>query len=141
RGDHWLEAGLPQREHVGIPLDDDGAVLLGDRAPRAVEPVEQVALAEEIPLRRVDVLRAQRVVLAQLARLEATDPPARVGKREQEAADEVVGAATVDQAGAGELVTRVVLGERTPCERGRPGGQAEAELAADGLLEPARLEV
>ena len=104
RRDDRLEPGLAQREHVGVALDDDRALLLRDRGARAVEPVEQVALAEELALGRVDVLRAQRVVLAQLARLEAAHPPARVGQREEQAPVEVVVAAPVDEPGRGELL-------------------------------------
>src|SRR5205807_5376297 len=67
-----------ERQHIGVPLDDDRLILLRDRRPRAVEAVEQVALAEELALGRVDVLRVQRVVLAQLPRLEAEHATARV---------------------------------------------------------------
>ena len=84
RRDDRLEPGLAQREHVGVALDDDRALLLRDRGPRAVEAVEQVALAEELALGRVDVLRAQRVVLAQPPRLEAAHAAARVGEREEQ---------------------------------------------------------
>ena len=90
RGDDRLEPGLVQREHVGVALDHDRALLLRDRRPRAVEAVEQVALAEELALGRVDVLGAQRVVLAQLPRLEPAHAPARVGQREEQAPVEVV---------------------------------------------------
>src|SRR5215211_3589226 len=34
RGDDRLEAGLAQRDHIGVALDDDGAVLLRDRTTR-----------------------------------------------------------------------------------------------------------
>jgi hypothetical protein len=57
RGDDGLEAGLPQSKHVGVALDHDGALLLGDRGARTVEPVEQVPLAEQLALGGVDVLR------------------------------------------------------------------------------------
>ena len=71
RRDDRREARLPEREHVGVPFDDDRAVLLRDRLPRGVEPVQEVALPEEVALGRVHVLRLQRVVVVQLARLEA----------------------------------------------------------------------
>ena len=67
--------GLPQRDHVGVPLDDDRAVLLRDRRARQVEPVEDASLVEELALGRVHVLAAQRIVLVQLARLEADTRP------------------------------------------------------------------
>src|SRR5581483_7705788 len=55
-GDDGPEAGLPQREHVRVALDDAGPLLLQDRVAGAVEPVDDVALAEELRLGRVDVL-------------------------------------------------------------------------------------
>ena len=55
-----------QRNHVGVALDDDRAVLLRDRRPSEVQPVEDVRLVEELALGRVDVLASQRVVLVQL---------------------------------------------------------------------------
>ena len=60
RGDDRLESRLPERDHVGVALHDRSAVLLGDRRPREVEPVQDRALVEEIALGRVHVLPAQR---------------------------------------------------------------------------------
>jgi hypothetical protein len=94
RRDDRLEAGLPEREHVGVPLDDDGAVLLRDRAARAVEPVEERALAEELALGGVLVLRL--ILGGELARLEAEDAAARVGDREDDPPLEVVAAAACE---------------------------------------------
>src|SRR5262249_32743392 len=98
------------------------------RGAGEVEPVQQVALAEEIALGRVDVLRAQRVVFVELPRLEATHPPARVGEREHQPAREVVVAAAVDQAGADELAAREALAGR------RPGGSRPARREAEPEL-------
>ena len=50
RRDDRLEPGLPQRDHVGVPLDDDRPLLLRDRRPRQVEPVEDRRLVEELAL-------------------------------------------------------------------------------------------
>ena len=97
RRNDGLDARLTQREHVRVPLDDHGALLLRDRSPRAVESVEQVALAKELSLGRVDVLGLQRIVLAQLARLEAEHTPTCIGEREEQAPEEVVVAAPIDR--------------------------------------------
>jgi hypothetical protein len=107
--DHGLEAGLAQRDHVRVALDDDGAVLLRDRGTRQVQAVEDVALLEEVALGRVHVLAPQRVVLAQLARLEADDAPARVREREHQPPREVVAAALVDEARSPQLLLREPL--------------------------------
>ena len=58
RRDDGLDAGLPESDHVGVALDDDRAVLLGDRGPREVEAVEDVPLLEQLALGCVDVLAA-----------------------------------------------------------------------------------
>src|SRR5579864_2331178 len=141
RRDDRREAGLPQHEHVGVPLDDDRSVLLCDLLASGVEPVEQVALLEELALRRIDVLRRQRIVVVQPPRLEAAHAPARVGERKYEASREVVVAAAVDEP-AGE---QILLGEpflqRAPRERRPARSEAEPERAADLLTEPARREV
>ena len=104
RRDHGLDPGLAQRQHVRVALDDDRALLLRDRRPCLVEAVEHVALPEELSLRRVDVLRPQRVVLAQLARLEPAHAAARIGEREEQAAREVVVAAAVHEPGGSQLL-------------------------------------
>ena len=141
RRDDRLEPRLAEREHVGVALDDDRPLLLRDRRPRAVEPVEQVALAEELALGRVDVLRAQRVVLAQLARLEAAHPAARVGEREEQPPREVVVAAPVDEPGGGELRRGEALLARLARQGRAAGREPEPVLAADLFAEPAALEV
>ena len=71
-----------------------------------MQSVEDGALVEELALGRVDVLASQRVVLAQLARLEPDDAAARVGEREHQALRKVVVAARVDEPGRLQLVGR-----------------------------------
>ena len=88
---------MAERDHVGVSLDDDSAFLLRDRSAREVEPVEDRRLVEELALRRVDVLPAERVVSAQLPRLEADDSTARVREREHQPLREVVAAPRVRQ--------------------------------------------
>src|SRR5205807_5271768 len=53
-GDAGQEPDLAQREHVGVSLDDDGAVLLRDRLARTVEAVEEAAPLAEAALGSVD---------------------------------------------------------------------------------------
>src|SRR6476620_8843742 len=62
RRNHRREARLAQREDVRVPLDDDRPVLARDRLPCRVQAVEEVALAEQLALPRVDVLRLERIV-------------------------------------------------------------------------------
>ena len=87
---------------------------------------------EQLALGRVDVLRPQRIVLAQLARLKADDAPAGVGEREHQAAREVVvrRAASCSPARA-QLVAREAA-SRAPCRasaaarrRARAGTRAQ----------------
>ena len=141
RRDDRSEPGLPQREDVGVSLDDDRAILLRDLRAGSVEAVEEVALAEELALGRVDVLRLQRVVVVELARLEAAHAAARVGEREDDPALEVVVAAAVREADREELLLRVALLPRAAGELAAAGRVADAELAADLLAEAARREV
>ena len=55
-----------------------------------MEAVEDVSLLEELALGRVDVLPAQRIVVAQPPGLESDDPAARVREREHQPEREVV---------------------------------------------------
>ncbi len=114
RRDNRLEPRLPERDHIGVALDDAGPVLLRDRRAGLVEAVDDRALVEELRLGRVHVLRFQRVVLVQAPRLEADDTPARVGEREDEPALEVVVAALPRQPRRAQLVGGEALLQR-PC--------------------------
>src|SRR4029077_15384154 len=103
--------------------------------------VEDRALLEEVAFRRVDVLGLQRVVLAQLAGLEAEYAAARAGEREYDALGEVVVAPPVHQAGGQEFLLcepalHGLLGQHL-----RAGREAEPERPADLLGEPALREV
>ena len=93
RRDDRLDARLPQGEHIGVALDHDCPAVLRDRVTSRVQPVQEIALAEQLAFRRVDVLGLERVVVAQAPRLEPDDPAARVGEREQKPRREVVAAA------------------------------------------------
>jgi hypothetical protein len=141
RGDDRRKTGLPQRDHVGIPLDDDRPILAGDRLLGEIEAVQEVALAEQLALRRVDVLRLQRVVPVELPGLEAADASAPVGQRKDDPALEVVVASPVCEPHREKLLLRVALLHRTRSEPRTARRVAEPELAADLLAETARREI
>src|SRR4029079_19726062 len=103
RGDRCAPAPLMESEHVGIPLHDDRLILLGDRCPSAVEAVDDLALAKELALGRIDVLRLDRVVVVKAQRSKTEHAAARVREREDEAAGVVVVATAVDEARSHEL--------------------------------------
>src|SRR5204862_4225943 len=106
RSDHRLDAGLPQREHVRVPLDDDRALLFRNCAACTIEAVQQIALSEELTLGRVDVLRADRIVLSQLASLKAEHASACVRDGKEQPPGEVVVAAPVDEPRREKLLAR-----------------------------------
>ena len=125
-GDDRLESGLPEGDHVGVPLDDDRAVVARDPGARLVEPVDDGALREELRLGRVHVLGLQRIVLVQPARLEAEDGPVRVREREHEPLLEVVVAVLAREPGRADLLGREALlagaAARDGCRRSRARG-------------------
>ena len=106
-----------------------------------MEPIEQVALAEQVAFRRVDVLRAQGVVLVELPCLESAHAAARVGQREEEPPHEVVVPAPVHEPGRRQLVARESLRRGRPRQRRAAGRESDPELLRDRLTEPARREV
>src|SRR5439155_24691809 len=108
---------------------------------RLVEPIEQVALAEQVAFRRVDVLRAQGVVLVELPCLESAHAAARVGQREEEPPHEVVVPAPVHEPGRRQLVALESLRRGRPRQRRAAGRESDPELLRDRLTEPARREV
>ena len=101
-----------------------------------MEPVQDRSLVEEVALGRVHVLAAERVVLAELPRLEADDAAARVGERKHEALREVVGTAHGDQPGGLQLVEREPALLRLLREP-LAGSEPEPELLRDLLAEAA----
>ena len=104
-----LEARLSECDHIRVALDHSGVVLLGDRNLREMEPVQDRALVEQISLGRVDVLPAQRIVLVDLAGLEADHTPACVREREHQPLREVVAPPHSRKARPAELVGREPL--------------------------------
>src|ERR1044071_824878 len=137
RCDHRLVPSLPQCDHVRVPLDDARTVLARKCRARLVEPVEDPALVKELRLWCVHVLRLQRIVLVQLAGLEAEDASLPVREREQQPPLEVVVAALSHESGGAQLLTGEALVERLARERRAAERKAEPELAADVLAEPA----
>src|SRR5262249_55586961 len=98
-------------------------------------------LAEELALRRVDVLAAERVVLAQLARLEADDAAARIAEREHEPPLEVVAAAAADQARGSELRLAESSLAGLAHQLTAPRRQTEPELPPPLLVQTAAREI
>src|SRR6266540_6260639 len=141
RGDHWLDPSLAQREHVRVPLDDHRSLLLRDRGARPVESVQEVAFPKELALGRVHILCAQRIVLAQLPRLEAEHASACIGEREEQPAGEVIVAAPIDESCGEELVAREAAIERLARERRPSEGESETVLATDLLGEASPFEL
>ena len=105
-----------------------------------MEPVEDVALLEQLALGRVDVLAPERIVVPQPARLEADDAAARVREGEHQAKREVVVSALVRQPRGADL-----LGGEAALARLRDetlaAGEPEPELLRDLLAEPATGEI
>ena len=141
RGDDRLHARLVEREHVRVALDDDRPILLRDRGAGEVEPVHERALAEELALGRVHVLRRDRVVVAQPARTEAEHAAAPVGERKDEATRVVVVAAPVHEPGRDELLLGIALLASLLGEHDAARRKAEPELLAHLLRQPALAEV
>ena len=137
RGNHGVETGLVEREDVRVALDDERPLLLGNGGAGPVEAVDDRALAEHLSLRRVHVLRGNRIVVAEPPRPEAEHAAPGVGQRKDEPAGEVVVPAAVDEAGCDELVLRVALAAGLLRQHGAAGRQAEPELPADLLLQAA----
>ena len=86
--DRLLDPGLVQRQHVGVALDHDRPAALGDRLFGQVDPVEHLALVEEVGLGRVDVLGA--LVGAHRPAAEAERAAAAVADREHDPLAEAV---------------------------------------------------
>ena len=130
-----------ERDDVGVSLDDDRPILLRDRRSSPVEPVDERALLEQLGLLRVDVLPPDGIVVREPAGAESEHPPARVGEREDQAGAERVVAAAVHEAGRAELLARVALLAGLPRDDVTAGGEPEAELAADPVVEVSTCKV
>src|SRR5262249_57137672 len=113
------------RDDVGVPFDDDCALLSGDRGARKGEPVQEISLSKELSFGGVDVLRAQGIVLAELPRLEPENPSARVCEWEQEATREVVVSAAVCGARRGSRPAHEDRSHRPGTECGRAKWRSE----------------
>jgi hypothetical protein len=96
-----LEARLPQRDDVGVALDDDDGARLRRGDPRMVRAVHDAALREELALGGVQVLR--RAAVGHRPRAEADDAAADVGQREHDPLAEAVGPVLAEQPGGVQL--------------------------------------
>ena len=149
-GDGGGDAGEVAGHDVGVALDDDGLVPLGDVALGPLDAVEHGALLVQRRLGGVEVLRA-RVVVHELAGAEADDVAGEVADRpdqpaveavDQRAARGLLGQPAGDQLGLGEAVAAQVPGERVPAARGvaaaeverRPAGRSRARRGTGGRV-------
>ena len=141
RGDRGGDAGEVARHDVGVPLDHDDAVGLGDVALGQVEAVEHLRLVVDRRLGSVQVLRAL-VVVEEPARAEADGLPGDVADGpDQPAAEPVVDAAIAlrDESGCRELLGREptgleVVGERVPALRREPDAEPAGGLCVESAL-------
>ena len=83
----------------------------------------------------------ERIVLVQLARLEAEHAALPVGEREQETPLEVVVAALARQAGGAQLLASEAFLERLARERCPTESEAEPKVTADLLVQTASLQI
>ena len=109
--DRGRHAGQVAGHHVGVALDDHGAVLAGDLLLGQVDAVEQLALLVDRRLGGVEVLRLDLVVVEEPPGPEADDVAAGVADRPQqppvEAVDQRRPAATRGPGRRGEFVRPV----------------------------------
>ena len=136
-----LDARLAEGEDVGVPLDDDGSFLFRDGSARTIEAIEEVTLAKELSFRRVHVLRAQRIVFAQLAGLEAEHTSTRIGEWKEKPPREVVVAAAVREAGREQLVPRKATPEGLARKGRPPERKPEPVFATDVLAQSTAREI
>ena len=141
RGHGGDEPGLVERDDVRVALDHDGQILLGDGRPGPIEPVDHCAFLEQLGLRRVDVLRLDRIGVGEPPRAEAEHPTLAVGERKDEPRAEVIVSPSVGEACGGELLARVPLRGRLARQDVPAGGEAEAEAAGGFLLEAAACQI
>ena len=113
RADRVGEAGLVERDDVGVALRQDDGARLRRRLAGEVGAEQLAALRERLALARVDVLRPLPV--PHRARPEAAHPPARVGEREHDlAAEDVVEPALAPPHRQPRRVDLLVLEARAP---------------------------
>ena len=134
-GDGLGHAGLMERDHVGVALDDHHPPGLGRRGAGHVLPVDDLALVEDLAVGRVEVLRL--LVRLHRARAEAEDVALGVGERERHAPAEAIDVpraapARLDQA-RGEQLLRASsprAGSRAGRGRRRPARSPRGRRAA-----------
>ncbi len=139
-GDGGGDAGEVAGHDVGVALDDDGAGGLGDLLLGQVDAVQDLGLAVDRGLGRVQVLRAV-VRLVELAGAEADDVAADVADGPHQPAAEAVDGAPAallgepgeDQLLVAEALAAQVAGEVVPAL----GAVADAEVDGRRLVEAA----
>ena len=136
--------GLVEREHVGVPLDEDHPAAARCGGAGEVDAEQLRALVVELAVGGVQVLRP--LVFAHRPGTEAVDSPAGVGRREQhplaEAVVQAPGLGAGDEADRQQLLVaeagRAGAGEDAVPGAGRV---ADTELAQRLLAEPAPEQV
>ena len=131
RRDGRRHPGEVHRHHVGVALDDDRLVPLGDVPLGQVEAEQHRRLLVQHRLRGVDVLGLHLVVVEDAAGAEADDLAAAGPDRPQQAAVEAVhraAPALPRQPGGLELLelktlAQQVLCQRVPARRGEPAAE------------------
>ena len=127
--------------HIGVALDDDPALLLGDLLARKVDAVEHLALLVERGLGRVQVLGAL-VIVEELAGAEPDDITAEIANRPDEPAPEPVVDAPVALAHEppghelciGEALAAQVLRQGVPRLRGEPDPELPHDICVESAL-------
>lgn len=145
RGDRRLDSRQVHGHDVGVALDDDGLMPLGDVLLRQVEAEQHLRLLVQQRLRGVDILSRHRVVVEDLACAEADDVTGQVADGPQQSTVEPVHRTPLALAGQPgrleflelEALVQQMLGERVPPTRGEPA----PELLCRGGIEVALRQV
>ena len=143
RRDGSRHSGEVTRHDVGVALDDDRLLVLGDLPTGQVDAVEHVGLLIDRRFRGVQVLGAV-VVIGEFARPETNDVSAEIAYRPHEPSAKPVVHTTValtDQSPGqqfliGESLTAQEAGERVPGLR----SEADTEVLGAAGIEPARFQ-
>ena len=143
-GDGGGHAGQVHRHHVGVALDDDRLVPLGDVPLGQVEAEQHRRLLVQHGLGGVDVLGLDLVVVEERARAEADDLPAagtRIGHSSRRWKRSIGPRSTLPRQPGGlellELKTlaQQVLRQRVPARRGEAAAELRGGLRVEVALD------
>ena len=140
-GHHVLEAGLVGGHHIGIALDDDRQLLAADRRLREIDGEQRLALVEERPRGRVEILGS--VLAGHDPPAEAHGPAGRVANRDDhptaKPVDHPAAVGRTGKAGTDELLRaeaprRQPAGQRLPRVWRVPDGEPIQRLLREAAL-------